>query len=114
MLSAFAMSSIWHGIEPGYAFFFFFLFLNAVGAKLMMQTQLCHAVAKRVPWPILAGPLWVWNFFQLSYAGMPFVWLHWSTFDAMHANFGYFWHWFYPIYLLVAYALPKRKRSKVE
>ena len=30
----------------------------------------------------------------------------------MHAAFGYFLHWFYPIYLLIAVALPKVKKEK--
>ena len=43
---------------------------------------------------------------------MAFVWLYYDKFDKMHAAFGYFLHWFYPIYLLIAFALPKVKSKK--
>lgn len=43
---------------------------------------------------------------------MAFVWLYHYRFDKMHAAFGHFMHWFYPIYLLIAFALPKVKSEK--
>ena len=112
MISAFIASSFFHGIELGYSFFFATLFLNSVAAKLIEQSTLAHAVMRVVPWKVLFVPLWIWNFFQLSYGGMPFVWLYYERFDHMHAAFGYFLHWFYPVYLLVAFALPKVKKEK--
>ena len=33
-------------------------------------------------------------------------------FNVMHAAFGHFLHWFYPIYLIIAFALPKVKKQK--
>ena len=63
MVSAFVVSSIWHGIELGYAVFFGTLFVNALAAKMIERTKLAHAVMKAVPWRILVVPIWIWNFF---------------------------------------------------
>lgn len=63
MVCGFLVSSFWHGIELGYIFFFGTLFLNALAAKLIAQTTLAAAVVKAVPWNVLYGPLWIWNFF---------------------------------------------------
>ena len=112
MLSSFAMSSIWHGTEPGYHFFFTTLALNALATKLIESSTLAAAITKVIPMSFLSVPMWWWNFFQLSYGGMPFVWYYYSKFDLMHAAFGHFLHWFYPIYLLIAFALPKVKTEK--
>ena len=112
MLVSFAMSSIWHGIEIGYHFFFIALFINALAAKLIVESKLAHAVVKVVPWPILYPCLFAWNYFQLSYTGMAFTFLYYYKFNVMHAAFGHFLHWFYPIYLIIAFALPKAKKER--
>ena len=43
---------------------------------------------------------------------MAFTFLYYSKFNVMHAAFGHFLHWFYPIYLIIAFALPKVKKEK--
>ena len=67
---------------------------------------------KIVPWPVLYICCWFWNLFQQSYSGLAFCFLYYSRFNIMHAAFGHFLHWFYPIYLLIAFALPKVKKEK--
>lgn len=86
--------------------------MNAIAAKLIGKSTLAAAITEVIPMSFLSVPIWLWNFFQLSYGGMPFVWYYYSTFNLMHAAFGHFLHWFYPIYLLIAFALPKVKTEK--
>ena len=63
MVSAFVVSSLWHGIELGYAVFFGSLFMNAFAAKMIERTTLAKFVVKIIPWKVLVVFMWLWNFF---------------------------------------------------
>ena len=43
---------------------------------------------------------------------MAFILLSYAKFNPMHAAFGYFLHWMYPILIIIAHALPKVKSEK--
>ena len=109
MLAVFIASAVWHGPEAGFSVFFFTLFMNAIIAKFFEKTMLAQAIMVIVPWPVLLVPLWIWNYFQLSFGGMAFRFLTIRKFNHMHAAFGYCLFWVQPLLLLIAIALPKVK-----
>ena len=63
LLLSFVFSAIWHGVDVGYFAFFITLFFNDFIAKSFVKTELAQTISKSVPWPVLVGPIWVWNFF---------------------------------------------------
>ena len=89
----FVFSAIWHGPELGYSVFFYTLLLNALIGKFFEKTKVAKAVMDAVPWPVLFIPLWIWNFFQLSFGGMAFRFLTLRRFNHMQAAFGYCLYW---------------------
>ena len=110
--ATFIFSAVWHGIDLGYFAFFIFLCFNALIAKLFSKTKVAAAIMKVVPWPVLIVPIWIWNFYQISYSGMAFILLVYYKFNPMHAAFGYFLHWAYPVLTIIVLLLPKVKSEK--
>ena len=101
--------SLWLGFELGYLACFIGIFFNSLIAKLVVRTTLAVKVCDIVPKPILYPILWVWNFFQLSYVGMAYLFLYREDYFLVHSAFGHFLHYFYPIATIIAVLLPKEK-----
>ena len=112
--SVFIASSVWHGPELGFAVFFLTLFLNSIIAKFFEKTKLAAQINRVVPRYVLFVPLWIWNYFQLSFGGMAFTFKTLKKFNNMHAAFGYNLFWLQPLLLAIAIALPKVKSERKE
>lgn len=112
MLAVFISSAAWHGPELGFSVFFFTLFMNSIIAKFFEKTKLAQTVLNTIPWPVLYVPLWIWNYFQLSFGGMAFKFLTLRKFNHVHAAFGYCLYWMQPLLLVIAILLPKVKKTK--
>jgi len=91
--SVFIGSSVWHGPELGFACFFLTLFLNSVIAKFFEKTIVADRINRWVPYSVQFIPLWIWNYFQLSFGGMAFTFKTLRKFNNMHAAFGYCLFW---------------------
>ena len=112
--ASYGASSIWHGPELGFAVFFVGMAFNAITAKFIENTKLAAQITRMVPKSALFVPLWIWNYFQLSFGGMAFTFKTLKKFNNMHAAFGYSLFWLQPLLLAIAIALPKVKREKKE
>jgi len=56
---------------------------------------------------ILDVGLRIWLHYAVSYAGMAFVFLKYSSFKKMHQNLGYIMHVLIPVVTLMTMYLPK-------
>ena len=109
MLVSYLSYSIWLGYELGYFACFIGIFFNSLISKLIMRTQLAKDIKEIIPWAILFPILWIWNFFQLAYVGMAYLFLYREDYFVVHGAFGHFLHYFYPIATVIAVLLPKTK-----
>ena len=101
--------SLWLGFELGYLACFIGIFFNSLIAKLVVRSKIAVKVCDVVPRPVLYPVLWVWNFFQLSYVGMAYLFLYRENYFMVHKAFGHFLHYYYPIATIIAVLLPKAK-----
>lgn len=101
--------SLWLGFELGYLACLIGIFCNSLIAKLVVRSTLAGKVCEVVPRAILYPMLWMWNFFQLGYVGMAYIFLYRENYFMVHKAFGHFLHWFYPVATIVAVLLPKAK-----
>ena len=107
---SYIVSALWHGIDPGYIFFFIGLGLLDVFERLMISTKICSFLGRVLPHFVIFILVKVWNALAISYVGMAFCFGSFFKFSLMHAALGYCLHYLLPIGILIAYLLPKKSR----
>ena len=107
----FVASSLWHGTYPGYIVMFIALALLEIQSKHFHKLKFASVVRKWIHPLILDIFLRIWLHFAVSYAGMAFVFLKFSSFHRLHSNLGYSMHFLIPFVTLMTVSLPRDKQT---
>lgn len=84
-----------------------------IQSKNFHRLKLASALKKYIHPILLDIGLRVWLHYAVSYGGMAFVFLKFSSFHLMHLNLGYLMHGLIPLVTFMTLYLPK-EREKIK
>lgn len=111
-LITFVVSSIWHGVYPGYIVFFVACGILTLQTKIAPKLKVIKAMQRSLPLLVCQILSAVYTHFMVSYWGLAFLFLESELFNKMFVNYHWIGHWIIVIATTLCFVLPTESASR--
>jgi D-alanyl-lipoteichoic acid acyltransferase DltB (MBOAT superfamily) len=111
-LVTFIVSSIWHGVYPGYIVFFVACGFLTLQTKIAPNLKVIKRLQSLLP-PVVCQILSaVYSHFMVSYFGLAFLFLKAELFNKMFVNYHWAGHWILLVATALCFVLPTERTDQ--
>lgn len=105
------VSSLWHGLDPGFFVFFVFIGILDTAGRLLKTTKIAVFLFENLPYTVIFVPCWLMSHLMLDLLSVPFMFKDSTRFMPVLASFYYIPIWWPILLLVIGILAPKRPRN---